>query len=58
MSGRTAEEIHACHKKYSIDNTRNNDPFPEFMLPDKLVYFSKGLDGYDYFFEQAVNLNE
>lgn len=33
------EEIHAYNKEYRIDNTGNDNPFPELMLLDKTMGF-------------------
>ena len=58
MSGRATEKIHTYYEQKSINDPRNNDPFPELVLLDESVHFRKGLDCYDNFFEQILNLDK
>lgn len=51
------EEIHAGHEKNHVQDARYDDPSPEFMLPDELVCFEIGLEGYDDLFEQQAGFN-
>jgi hypothetical protein len=44
--------IHPCNKENSIDNTRNDDPFPKLMPYNKLMSLVIGLYGYDDLFKQ------
>lgn len=46
------EEVHGNDKQHRINDARYEDPFPEFMLPDKPVCPDIALYGYDDFFEQ------
>ena len=54
--GRKQEEIKSEYEKYGIDDTRYQDPFPQPVHPDEPVCFGIGLDGYNNFFEQIVDL--
>jgi hypothetical protein len=50
------ENEHAKNKKDSIDNTGNDYPFKQPVCLYKAMSFSPGLDSYDNFFEQSLNL--
>jgi len=46
------KENHADNKKDGINNSGYNNPFPQLMLPDKLMGLEIGLYSYNDFFEQ------
>ena len=48
------EKIHSYHKQYRIQNTRNDDPFPQTVFIDELVRPEIRLNGYDNFFQQVL----
>ena len=54
--GGFTKKIHADGKKDSIKQTGDNNPFPEFMFYNKLVRFKIGLDRYDDFLQQDIDL--
>lgn len=54
FAGGGPEEIHAGKEKQRIEDTWNEYPFPEFVLPDELVRLEIGLYGYYDFFEQET----
>jgi len=56
--GGFSEEIHAHTKKKSINDPRDNDPFPKFMSNNKTMGLEIGLDGYYDFLEQDINLSK
>ena len=47
-----AEEIHAYDEQGCINNTRDQNPFPQFMLLDKPVCLEISLYAYNHFFQQ------
>lgn len=56
--GSFAKEIHADGEKHGIKQAGDENPFPEPVPDDELMRFKIGLDGYDDFFEQSLNLGK
>ena len=56
------EEIHGNDKENGINDAGNNNPLPQFVLPDKQMRFIIALNRYNDLFEQlnyfAININE
>ena len=52
IAGSVAEEIHAYNEQGSIDDTRYQYPFPQFMFFNKPVGLEIRLYTYDHFFQQ------
>ena len=52
IAGSVAEEIHAYDEQGCINNTRYQNPFPQFMLLDKPVCLEISLYAYNHFFQQ------
>ncbi len=52
--GRNNEKINSRRKKQHVNNAGYQNPFPQVVLPDKLVRFRIGLDGYNDFFQQMA----
>ncbi len=53
---RFAKKIHGCYKKNGINDTGDNNPFPQLVLQNKTMGFTPGLDVYYYFFKQDLIL--
>lgn len=51
-----SEKIHADHEKDCIQQTREYNPFPKPVLDYKMMSLKIGLDGYDNFFKQGIDL--
>ncbi len=47
-----AKEIHACDEQRGVNNTRYQNPFPQFMLLNKPVGLEIRLYAYNHFFQQ------
>ena len=41
------EKIHTHHEHYGIDDTRDKDPFPQFVLTYKMMGLNVGLESYN-----------
>ena len=46
------KKIHGYYKQDRVNNSGNDDPFPEFMFTDKLVRLIVALKRYNDLFEQ------
>ena len=53
---RSCEKIYANSEKNSINDSRNDDPFPKLMCLYEIVCFRIGLESYNNFFQQNINL--
>jgi len=51
-----AKKIHTDCEKYGVQQTRNHNPFPKLVFYNELVGFKIGLNGYDNFFQQDIDL--
>ena len=54
--GRQDKKIKTDAKQYAINDTGDQDPFPQPVLANKIMRIEKRLYGNDDFFEQAVDL--
>ena len=50
------KEVHAYAKKERIKYPGYEDPFPQFVLDDKVMGLGVGLESYDYFLKQNEKL--
>ena len=50
--GAFAKEIHAYAKQYHVNDARNDDPFPEAVLANKVMSLTIGLYGDNDFLQQ------
>ena len=50
------KEIHAYAEKEGVEYPGYQDPFPQFVLGDKVMGLSVGLESYDYFLKQNEKL--
>lgn len=57
-SGCFTKKIHTDNKQKSIKKTGNKNPFPESVLHDEMMRFNIGLDSYDNFLKQDLNLGK
>jgi hypothetical protein len=48
------EKIYAYRKNNRIDDSRHDNPFPQFVLLDEFMGPEIGLNRYDEFFQQNV----
>jgi hypothetical protein len=51
------KKVDTYHEQDSINDTRNQYPFPQFMFFDKPVRFKIRLYGYDHFFQHPVSFS-
>jgi hypothetical protein len=56
VAGRNPEVVHANRKQKHINNSGNQYPLPQLMFLNKVVCIKIGLDGYDDFLEQVLDL--
>jgi hypothetical protein len=50
------EEIHTCREQKRIQDARDDDPFPQFVLGNEMMGLNVGLEGYYNFLEQNEGL--
>jgi len=55
-AGGFQEKIHAYTKEEGIEYPGDKDPFPQFVLGDKVMGLGVGLESYDYFLKQNEKL--
>jgi len=55
-AGGIYKEPHAYAKKEGIEYPGYNDPFPQFVLSNKVMGLGVGLESYDYFLKQNEKL--
>jgi hypothetical protein len=53
---RLSKKIHADRKKNGINQTGENDPFPKPVFYNKIMCLKIGLNSYDDFFQQDLDL--
>ena len=53
---RSTKKIYADSEKNSINDSGYDDPFPKLVNLYETVRFRIGLDGYNNFFQQNINL--
>ena len=53
---RDPEVVHANSKQKHVNNSGNQYPLPQPVLSNKVVRIKIGLDGYDDFFQQILDL--
>lgn len=51
-SSRLPKKINTNYEEYRVNNSRNKDPFPQFIFDNKPVCFKIRRDGSDDFFQQ------
>ena len=54
VAGTVCKKIHADAEQNHVNNTRNDNPFPEFVLPDEQVCLSISPNCYNYIFQQMM----
>jgi hypothetical protein len=53
---RSSKKIHAKSEKSCINDSGNDDPFPKLVSLYENVCFRIGLESYNNFFQQNINL--